>query len=336
MKYILYVLVFALVSCNTGPSEKKIDNTEKTKIQSKNHPGKKLMEMKCYACHNPTSPEDQRIGPPMIAIKKHYINEKTSKEEFTKEFVAFVQNPSEENVKMRGAVRKFGVMPKQYFKEEDLKAIAEYMFDNEIEEPEWFQKHWEERGNRGKGKGHGKHGKHGEGKRKKGKGKHSDAKNDTEIGMNYAMKTKQQLAKNLMGALGRGGTIEALEFCNLRAIPITDSMSVAQNVKIKRVSDRPRNLNNIASKEEIELISMFQKKIDNKEAYKPIVKNLGNGRKQFYAPIVTNQMCLQCHGKRNDQVKSYTLETIKKLYPKDIALGYAENQVRGLWSIQYK
>jgi cytochrome c2 len=139
-------LGFALVICNKGPSEKKIDKTDKTKIQSKNHPGKKLMETKCYACHNPISPEDQRIGPPMIAIKKHYINENTSKEEFIKDFVSFVKNPSEDNAKMRGAVRKFGVMPKQYFKEEDLKAIAEYMYDNEIEKPEWFQKHWEERG----------------------------------------------------------------------------------------------------------------------------------------------------------------------------------------------
>jgi cytochrome c553 len=325
MKSIFYVLLFVLVGCNTTPSEKKIDATQSATMQAQNHPGKALMKSKCYACHNATSPHDQRIGPPMIAIKKHYIDDNTTKEEFIKEFVGFVQNPSEENAKMRGAVRKFGVMPKQYFEEKDLKAIAEYLYDYEIEAPEWFQKHWEERGNHGKGKGKGR-----------GKGKHSKHKRQGEQGMQYAMKTKQQLAKNLMGALQRGGTIEALEFCNVQAIPITDSMSVAQNVSIKRVSDKPRNPNNKASKEEADLIALFQQKINDKEGYTPVVKSLENGKKQFYAPIVTNQMCLQCHGTPHKTVTSNTLETVKKLYPKDVALGYDVNQVRGLWSIQYK
>jgi len=316
MKSILYILAFVFIGCNTAPSKKK--QTEQLNTQAENHPGKALMKSKCYACHNATSPQDQRIGPPMIAIKKHYITESTTKELFLKEFVSFVKNPSEENAKMKGAVRKFGLMPKQYFEEADLKAIAEYMYDYEIEQPEWFQKHWKERGTH------------------QGNGKHASQKKKTEVGMQYAMKTKQQLAKNLMGALQRGGTTEALQFCNVKAIPITDSMSVVQNVKIKRISNKPRNPKNVATKEEAKYIAMFQQKLDAKEAYSPIVKSLNTGKKQFYAPIVTNQMCLQCHGIPNKNVKSNTMETLKKLYPLDLALDYDVNQVRGLWSIQYK
>jgi cytochrome c2 len=329
MKSIWYLVLFVFIGCQTGSYEKKGDTPQKAQLTAENHPGKKLLESKCYACHNPTAPHDQRIGPPMIAIKKHYITEETSKGEFTKALVSFVQNPSEENAKMRGAVRKFGVMPKQYFKEEDLKTIAAYLYDFEIEEPKWFQEHWKE--HQGNGKGRGKQGK---GKNKRGQGKHSP-KMDGTTGMNYALKTKQQLAKNLMGALQKGGTIKALEFCNLRAIPITDSMATAQNVKIKRVSNKPRNPSNKASNEEAQLISMFQQKIDSEENYKPVVQTLENGKKQFYAPIVTNQMCLQCHGTPNKTVTSETLETLKKRYPKDLALGYDVNQVRGLWSIQF-
>lgn len=41
-------------------------------------------------------------------------------------------------------------------------------------------------------------------------------------------------------------------------------------------------------------------------------------------------MCLQCHGKlMNPEV----LKKIKELYPKDKAVGYSENEVRGIWSI---
>ena len=46
------------------------------------HPGKKLMETNCYVCHSPTASHEGRIGPPMIAVKKHYMNSDTSKKEF--------------------------------------------------------------------------------------------------------------------------------------------------------------------------------------------------------------------------------------------------------------
>ena len=46
-------------------------------------------------------------------------------------------------------------------------------------------------------------------------------------------------------------------------------------------------------------------------------------------------MCLQCHGTEKE-VSPETYKAIKNLYPKDRALGYAENEVRGIWSIQFQ
>lgn len=105
------------------------------------HPGKKLMETNCYLCHGPKANQGERIGPPMIAVKKHYINTSTKKEDFIKEVQAWIKNPNESNAKMPGAVRRFGIMPKQQFPEETIEKIADYIYDNDIEEPEWFEGH---------------------------------------------------------------------------------------------------------------------------------------------------------------------------------------------------
>jgi len=72
----------------------------------------------------------------------------------------------------------------------------------------------------------------------------------------------------------------------------------------------------------------------DKQEIKPVVLEKGN-KIQFYYPIETNTMCLQCHGKPeqiNPEVRAKTLQ----LYPKDLAIGYSENEVRGIWSITFK
>lgn len=105
------------------------------------HPGKLLLESKCYACHNPTSGHDARLAPPMIAVKYHYKDEDTSLEQFTADIWNFVKQPSQEKTKMRGAVRRFGVMPFQEFDEQEVKLIADYIYNNTIAQPSWFDQH---------------------------------------------------------------------------------------------------------------------------------------------------------------------------------------------------
>ena len=64
------------------------------------------------------------------------------------------KDPKEENALMYGAVQQFKVMPKRAFNEEDLEKIATYIYDNEIEQPDWFAAHFKEQhGGKGMGKG---------------------------------------------------------------------------------------------------------------------------------------------------------------------------------------
>ena len=157
--------------------------------------------------------------------------------------------------------------------------------------------------------------------------------NYAEIGMNIALSTKGQLGKNLIGTIQKEGTVNALKFCNIKAYPLTDSMSVAFNAKIKRVSDRPRNIDNAANEIELAHINTFKNKLENGEKIDPIINKKVNSV-HFYAPIITDQLCLQCHGNNSTDIKLNVLKAIDSLYPNDMAKGYALNQVRGIWSIE--
>ena len=158
MKNFILLVLFSvlIISCNN--SKNKDYSSLKRPIKSKKHPGKKLMETNCYVCHGPSASHDNRIAPPMIAIKKHYINDDTSKEQFIETIQTWIKNPNEDDAKMFGAVRRFGVMPKTPFPEATIQKIADYMFDYDIEQPEWFEDHFnEEKGKRkGQGMGYGK------------------------------------------------------------------------------------------------------------------------------------------------------------------------------------
>ena len=155
-----------------------------------------------------------------------------------------------------------------------------------------------------------------------------DSKDDAEIGLNIALSAKKVLGQNLMTAKQKQGLHYALEFCNVNAMPLTDSMSTIHNVSIQGVSDRNRNPKNKTSEKETEYIRNFQKLIDENKDTDPILIS-ENMSSTFYYPIVTNDMCLKCHGTPE---KSFS-EKIKQLYPADLAVGYSENQVRGIWKI---
>ena len=58
--------------------------------------------------------------------------------------VSWTMNPDKDKALMRGAVDKFQLMPKQSFAESDMRKIASYVYDNQLEEPTWFAAHEKE------------------------------------------------------------------------------------------------------------------------------------------------------------------------------------------------
>jgi len=290
------------------------------------------MKTLCFSCHSPTAEMDMRMAPPMIAVKMHYTKEYDNQEDFVRAIWDYMQDPKESNSLMKGAVKRFGVMPYMPYKEEDIKAIATYMYNNELEKPEWFDEHRKQK--HGKGKGGMKDGK-GKSHSKNEGMQHQQRKGPKQQGKAIAIATKKELGKNLMKAISEKGTPGAVEFCNIKALPITAEKEKEFNATIKRASDKPRNPLNEANSREKEIISDFKAAISKGEKPEAIVDKNGD-QFDFYYPIVTNEMCLQCHGEVGEQVTDETYKTIKLKYPEDLAVGYDVNQVRGIWHIEFQ
>jgi cytochrome c553 len=313
---IVFIFSNFIISCKDKNTYTNLtDSTISTNPQDKHQ----LLVQHCNLCHNPNATKESSIAPPMIAIKEAYLKAFPDKSDFIAAFQHFLEKPTPTKAILKDDVKKYGVMPYQHYTPETIEAIASFIYDYKIPSPEWYINNWQQ--------------------------KHqttfvqqgadfflNEAIEDYEtIGLKYALDTKALLGKNLMGAIQNEGTLAALQFCNIQAMPLTDSMAVQYNANIKRVSDKNRNPNNLANTYEKQLIKQYAEDIQNGVSLKPVVvENKTNVN--FYYPIETNTMCLQCHGKN---ITTEISKEILRLYPEDLATGYEENQIRGIWSITF-
>jgi len=144
------------------------------------------------------------------------------------------------------------------------------------------------------------------------------------------------LSSNLKQAMEEGGVEFALKFCNLEAMPLTDSLSSNYGIELRRASHQPRNPVNRADSLEMKTIVEYLSQIKEKGELKPVTY-VRDKTIYYHAPIrITNQLCLNCHGKRGTDIAESDFETIQELYPEDEATGFEMGQLRGIWSIDFK
>lgn len=163
IKYISALVLIGSIGfgCSNASKSDKVTSQNNTEVGEKEYAeGLKLLQQKCYACHSvATKSHDEIIAPPMIAVKTRYKVEYSTKEEFVNAFVEWTANPTKEKALMFGAVTKFNVMPKQEFDKNEIRKIAEYIYDNEIEKPDWFEAHFKVEHPEGMGKFKGRNSK---------------------------------------------------------------------------------------------------------------------------------------------------------------------------------
>lgn len=97
----------------------------------------------CYVCHNPRVKEVNTIAPPLAAVKYVYKTRYPEKQEFVDQVTDFVMNPNNQKALLQGPVMQFGVMPEMPLNEQQVRSIVTYIYDNKIEEPEWFPSYFE-------------------------------------------------------------------------------------------------------------------------------------------------------------------------------------------------
>ncbi|WKK80057.2 c-type cytochrome [Marivirga arenosa] len=104
--------------------------------------GAQLISSNCYVCHNPNSnSHEEIIAPPLAGIKERYLKASTDRADFINKMTSFAYNPSKDKALMKGPVKRFGLMPKTALSEDEIKVIINYIHDNDIPAPKWFNEH---------------------------------------------------------------------------------------------------------------------------------------------------------------------------------------------------
>jgi len=100
---------------------------------STNSSGEQLYDTLCAACHVKTPPAT--IAPPVFAMVDHTRGAYPGKTEFVNRVVSWVANPQADQALMGGAIDKFGLMPKLGYSEDQVRLIAEYLYDSDFKKP---------------------------------------------------------------------------------------------------------------------------------------------------------------------------------------------------------
>ena len=143
------------------------------------------------------------------------------------------------------------------------------------------------------------------------------------------------LKANLVAAMQNGGPVNAMQFCNMEAMALTDVYSAGYNTDVKRVSDKNRNPKNAPGEKELAVLDDFRRTLESGEPLSPKVVIDTEGKKNYYAPIFTGGVCLACHGNPKN-MQPELVSAIDSLYPNDKAKGYAVDELRGVWSVKFK
>ncbi len=156
-----------------------------------------------------------------------------------------------------------------------------------------------------------------------------------EQGRQIAQVSFSAVSSKLGKALEEGGVAKAIEYCNLNAIPIFDSLSLAHEVEIKRTSFQLRNPRNLPTVGERAALKKYQDVIDADNTPEPEVVLDEAGRRVFHAPIIIQPLCLKCHGVIGQDILDNDYQVIRSMYNNDRATGYSLGQLRGIWSITF-
>jgi len=127
------------------------------------------------------------------------------------------------------------------------------------------------------------------------------------------------------------GPVGAIDFCNLNASTLMDSLSQVYKVDISRISSKPRNGANKPTDFELEILNSME----TSNVMDTLRKN-GNQVTYYKSITIGMPACIKCHGIPETDISQETLKVIEKLYPNDLAKNYSIGDFRGAWKIQFK
>ena len=155
-------------------------------------------------------------------------------------------------------------------------------------------------------------------------------------GDEISTEAQQQLINALQKAIEEKGVPGAVEFCNVQALPILQSVSEKHGVSIRRASNRYRNPQDKPTEEEKGILEAYEYNAENELPLEPSIQKFENGEVYLYTKAIKipNGMCLNCHGQAGTDISLETQKALSDLYPQDNAIGHKIGDLRGMWSIR--
>lgn len=138
-----------------------------------------------------------------------------------------------------------------------------------------------------------------------------------------------ELKKQLQQAIKSGGFEQGIVTCEKQAPLIAKQFSI-NGWKIKRVSNKNRNVKNKADEQEQAILELFAKMTGNEKPYHKTVER--DDELIYYSSIHVQPLCLACHG---DNLSEDVRESLMKAYPEDKATGYQLGDLRGMFVVEY-
>ena len=159
------------------------------------------------------------------------------------------------------------------------------------------------------------------------------------IGDSLSKKLLLALKTELTNAIQEKGVVNAIQVCNIKALPITKEVANSEDyaINIKRTTNKFRNPKN--KPDTIEKVALdFYENLDqqNKELPAFYIQKIRQNEQQYfnyYKPLKTAGLCLLCHGDPKTMDESLK-DVLNRLYPNDLATGYADGDFRALLRIK--
>lgn len=155
-------------------------------------------------------------------------------------------------------------------------------------------------------------------------------------GDSISSEAQRQLISSLQEAIGQKGITGAIEFCNVKALPILKGVGENFGVEIRRASNRYRNPADQPTEEEKSILEAYEYNAENGNKSDPNIQKFENGEVYLYtkAILIPSEFCLNCHGTPGKEISDQTFQKLSELYPGDKATGHKLGDLRGMWSVR--
>lgn len=146
----------------------------------------------------------------------------------------------------------------------------------------------------------------------------------------------KRLGGQLKAAMESGGPVAAVTVCQQVAQPMTAATSGEfEGMSVTRTALRVRNEKNAPSARDREVMERWEKGFAAGDGWPESELARGEeGRTLVYRPILTQDLCLKCHGEAagfDEELKNLLAEH----YPADEAVGFVEGSLRGVFKVEF-